>query len=411
MKIFTKISLYLVLLFTLFISPSFASQQYFDTNLLAGSRGNKVGSLQEFLISKGLLLGVPTNYFGNQTKKAVQEFQKQNNINQTGNWFNITRQKANSLQETKVVSALSTQLASSSNLISSENIYSNKEVSITLSLNQGGNVFTLDNSMTCYNFETCKKNFPAGKKITFKAYPMEGYSLKGWSESSCGKLTECNVVLNTDTKISVNFGVAEKNVPTGKFVSPQGPTSTCYIALGRSKCDLAISWTKDSSVEFVVIDGERYFVSMSENADPNEPTEITSYEAANSIVPVYFPIAPGIRKISIKNNDTILDSVSVDVKCLPGLVWEGNMCWEKGANLLTIFKSQGAFIKSEPNGINCGYTPEKCSAGFSSNTSITLKAILKPGYVFDSWTGACTNKELTCIITMDKAKSVGVKLK
>lgn len=61
----------------------------FDVNLRQGSKGEEVKKVQKFL-------GVEeTGYFGNLTKKAVIEFQKQNNLPAFGYWGAITRKVAN----------------------------------------------------------------------------------------------------------------------------------------------------------------------------------------------------------------------------------------------------------------------------------------------------------------------------
>ena len=52
----------------------------FNRDLFLGCRGYDVGCLQRFLIARGFMQGEATEYFGQQTLKAVSAFQKVNNL-------------------------------------------------------------------------------------------------------------------------------------------------------------------------------------------------------------------------------------------------------------------------------------------------------------------------------------------
>jgi hypothetical protein len=60
-------------------------------------------------------------------------------------------------------------------------------------------------------------------------------------------------------------------------------------------------------------------------------------------------------------------------------------------------------VTSEPEGIDCGAT---CSISFAQDSVITLTATPATNSVFGGWSGACTDSEETCVVTMDDAKSV-----
>lgn len=64
-------------------------------------------------------------------------------------------------------------------------------------------------------------------------------------------------------------------------------------------------------------------------------------------------------------------------------------------------------VTSSPAGINC---PGTCSAGFSSNTVVTLTAAPGTNYVFGGWSGACTGTS-TCTVDMTAAESVTATFK
>lgn len=59
-------------------------------------------------------------------------------------------------------------------------------------------------------------------------------------------------------------------------------------------------------------------------------------------------------------------------------------------------------VTSAPAGINCG---ADCSEDYSENTQVTLTATPDSGYLFDSWSGACSGNS-TCSVTMDSDLSV-----
>ena len=79
--------------------------QYFLKNLQLGDASPEVERLQRFLNIQGFnvassgvgSLGNETNYFGNLTKKAVQNFQRAHGINITGYWGPLSRGVANAI--------------------------------------------------------------------------------------------------------------------------------------------------------------------------------------------------------------------------------------------------------------------------------------------------------------------------
>ena len=73
-------------------------QAMFNRTLSLGAFSEEVLNLQKLLVNLGLLKATPNGYFGNQTKGAVKEFQKQNNILQTGMVGPQTRAILNSKQ-------------------------------------------------------------------------------------------------------------------------------------------------------------------------------------------------------------------------------------------------------------------------------------------------------------------------
>lgn len=289
-------------------------------------------------------------------------------------------------------------------------------VNLTIVTTQGGNIFYPENTILCHNLETCKQSFSENKKIILKAIPMEGYSFKEWSEASCGNSPECTFNLKEDMTVYARFEVKKQIKRTGRITSVTHPSETCYVSLGRENCNLPLRWINNTALDMLInLDGVEYYISTeNKNTFPYpsdaDPIEIAKAEAENATGLVFLTLERGTHKISLVGGGQILDTVEVNVECADGTSWSGTKCWQKGANQLFIFKPEGAVIKSDLPGINCGYHPEKCSAGFSAGTKVTLKAIMLPGRSFVEWTGDCSGKELTCTVLMDKTKSVGIKV-
>lgn len=422
MKIITRVGV----IISIFLFPSLLFAVTFTTNLSVGARGNNVRTVEQFLITKGLLTGTTTGYFSTKTKTAVQLFQRQNSLPQTGAWSTLTRKKAETIvasdkQKTsqKTVSPASTSLELSlttKNTVTSSSV--SKDVVLTIVTTNGGYVISSENNITCYDNEQCKKTFPVNKKVTLQATPKEGYSMVGWSEASCGISLNCSITLLMDTTVYARFEVTKKFKPVGHIESLSHPKDTCYMHLGDDHCDLRLTWTNNSGLDMTVKEDEKeYYISNIDNTNSNwqtqdiDPTDLAKAVTEKVDGLIYLHLFQGPHVIALKSHDQILDTVTVDVTCAPEHFWNGAVCWEKGANRLIIFKQQGVIIKSDVPGINCGYRPERCTTGFSSSTKVTLQAVVSDGYVFSGWTGDCAGTGLTCTVLMDKAKSVGVKVK
>lgn len=69
---------------------------------------------------------------------------------------------------------------------------------------------------------------------------------------------------------------------------------------------------------------------------------------------------------------------------------------------LTVDKSDGGSVSSDPQGIDCGTS---CEANFAAASKVTLTAKAASGYKFSSWEGACAGQGASCQVTMSEAKS------
>jgi hypothetical protein len=71
---------------------------------------------------------------------------------------------------------------------------------------------------------------------------------------------------------------------------------------------------------------------------------------------------------------------------------------------LAVSRTAGGTVTSDPAGINCG---SACASSFVRNSNVTLTATPDAGLRFSGWAGQwCTGTTPTCVVTMDKAKTV-----
>lgn len=69
---------------------------------------------------------------------------------------------------------------------------------------------------------------------------------------------------------------------------------------------------------------------------------------------------------------------------------------------LSVSKTTGGTVTSNPTGINCGVD---CAESYAQGTNVTLTAVADAGYQFNGWAGACSGTG-GCTVTMDGSKTV-----
>lgn len=70
---------------------------------------------------------------------------------------------------------------------------------------------------------------------------------------------------------------------------------------------------------------------------------------------------------------------------------------------LTVTRSGGGSVRSQPVGIDCG---SDCSGVFGDGASVVLSATPAAGQRFTGWSGACSGTAATCTLTMSANRSV-----
>ena len=74
---------------------------------------------------------------------------------------------------------------------------------------------------------------------------------------------------------------------------------------------------------------------------------------------------------------------------------------------VSVFAANGASIRSDLAGINCGF---ECNASFEEGTTVTFSYSLATDFSFDGWTGDCAFADMqpTCELTMDSSKQISI---
>lgn len=71
--------------------------------------------------------------------------------------------------------------------------------------------------------------------------------------------------------------------------------------------------------------------------------------------------------------------------------------------ILRVGRSSGGTVVNPANGISCG---RQCSASLLEGSQVTLRAQATSGFRFVRWSGACSNTQRQCTVTMDRDRSV-----
>lgn len=287
------------------------------------------------------------------------------------------------------------------------------DVQLTIVTKEGGLVYNSDQTVACSNLETCKKTYQRGTKLALNAIAKAGYYFTGWSEASCGTSPECTIKMTEDIQLYANFKALSTLKRTGRILSPI-QKETCYIKLGQNKCELAVYWINDTGLDMKLnLDEQNYVIGTQDKTVPEakipiNPDIVPEKEPSNAIGPVFFSLEQGDHTLRLTSAGALLDSVDFKVACKPGSTLNQYGCWKDGAKKLYIFKESGVLVKSDPEGIACGYREGTCLVAYEAGTKVTLTADSVDGRSFRGWYGDCEGQGATCTLILDKDKSTGV---
>ena len=140
----------------------------------------------------------------------------------------------------------------------------------------------------------------------------------------------------------------------------------------------------------------------------------TNYEVSVSACSSYFSdITISSNTINLSRNQASFSSLDITptheqtvATVADTSASETELCYEVislSPTLYVIIEGEGKVI-SNPAGISCG---NDCSESFNENTEVLLKAIPGEGYIFDTWTGDCSEcgQNENCSLIMNSNKT------
>ena len=269
---------------------------------------------------------------------------------------------------------------------------------------------------------TCTASFSSGSSVTLTAAPNAGSNFTGWSGSCTGTSLSCVLTMNAAKNTTATFGLAPDDnfppagaLPAGWTTAP-GANAGWVVASDSTNSgpfSLKSATIADSQSAAIQVSGTyaagnitfAYRVSSEAAADflqfYIDGVLNTSASGTVAWTPVSFPVAAGahtFKWVYSKNGSVAVgsDAAWIDTVVLPAA--------GAGTFALTVTPAGAGTgtVTSNPAGISCGAT---CTASFGSGSSVTLTAAPNAGSNFTGWSGSCTGTSLSCVLTMDAAKS------
>jgi hypothetical protein len=212
----------------------------------------------------------------------------------------------------------------------------------------------------------CSRTFPTDSVVTLTATPSAGSTFVGWS-GACTGTGNCVVTMSAARNVTAAFNgppVTYNGLVVGKAGTGSGPVTSSPAGIS---CGSACNASFASGTDVML------------TATPN----------AGSIFAGWSGACAGTATTCL-----------VDMSAPRRVTATFSLGY-----VLTVNKAGNSAgpVSSSPSGITCGSV---CSAGFAPGTSVTLTANPDFQTVFAGWSGACSGTSLTCVVTMNAAKSV-----
>lgn len=229
------------------------------------------------------------------------------------------------------------------------------QLTVQPSGNGSGTVTSTPAGISCGS--TCTASFSSGTQVTLTATPSANSSFGGWS-GACSGTSACTLALKSSTSVTANFSTS----PT-LSVTVQGSGTVSSTPAGINCGSTCIA----------------DFASGTQ-------VSLTATPAAGYVFSGWSGACSGTAACTV----TVSDNASVTA------TFSANAA-------LTVTVTGNGTVTSSPTGISC---PSTCTASFTPNAQVTLTATPQAGYVFGSWSGACTGTTTTCTVTLSAATSV-----
>ena len=216
---------------------------------------------------------------------------------------------------------------------------------------------------------TCNASFSENTQVTLTATPATDFTFKGWS-GACQGATSCKLKMTGDKTVSARF-IANADYLLNVTRSANGlvTSSPAGINCGEQNKSCKHPFGKDATVTLTAAPRAGYrFNGWSGCPKPDgNLCTITLLKVSTTVKPRFAALPKYVLQVS---------------------------------------KTPYGRITSDPAGLNCRDTAKKCSAKFTSDTSVILTATPAANRNFTGWGDDCSGIAPTCSIIMDARKRI-----
>jgi len=210
--------------------------------------------------------------------------------------------------------------------------------------------------------DTCEASFTEGENVVLIANAASNSVFTEWQGACSGTASRIELTLTEATECTASFALADFS--------------------------LSVSSTSSSSTITSSDDG----INCGEDCNETYTSGTTVTLTANAANDDVFVAWSGSEQCT-GTTPVVEIKVEGNISC----VAEFLVRYE-----LTVLKTGGGTITSSPVGINCG---DDCSETYEKDTEVTLAAAAASGFVFTSWSGACSGGNSSTSVTLSGAKS------
>lgn len=221
---------------------------------------------------------------------------------------------------------------------------------------------------------TAVAGFSSGTLVTLAAAPAAGSTFKGWSGfgGGCGGTEPCTVTITGNRRVSATFVARAYALSVEKAGTGGGIVTTAPAGIS---CDV-------TCVSATAAYGSGTLVTLT--AIPLAGSVFTGWSGGGSSC-----IGTGTCSVAVTRNTNVFATFAAKTYQLSVVI--------KGSG------SANGAVLSSPLGIDC---PHVCSADFTPGVFARLTPVSAAGTSFAGWSGACSQAQGDCAVTMGAAQSV-----
>ena len=213
---------------------------------------------------------------------------------------------------------------------------------------------------------TCASSFNYGTVVTLTATPTVSSDFTGWSGEGCTGTSTCIVTLDQARSVTATFTLKTPTLTVSKTGTGTGSVSSSPVGITcGATCANSFNYGTVVTLTATPATGST-FTGWSGGGCSGTSTCVVSVTAATSV-------SASFSNQPQRSLDVTKDGVG------------------------------GGSVTSTPSGIDCGST---CSITFDQGTVVTLSATPDANSDFAGWSGEGCTGTGTCIVTLNKARSV-----